>query len=1125
MAVKYTGPTGIDPTQYGIGNGSIYTGKIYNFINGITCFHGLAYKSSAYRDANLLKNPLQFRYLDNKEIMGSQTVIASPGIGQRANIYEDIGRQIVFLDDFGGLSGYTRNEYGHGDESSKLHKSTQNAYDMNRFNENGEAVHDSRSDIGYGLRVDEEGNVIDSATQSSLKPENYQSLPEIYQTKTFTRNNGNDTNTYEFYDEVSTAGFYDKKDTTFGNVEKIGQTAQQGLLEKTNALFRSGKINTLINRFSSIDKGASGQTAESNQLQTAVNSRYGVSRGRNLLKDSPTTPNGYTNPYCRVWTSHKQMSHYKDLIRPMYGDKGPMTIEDIQKTYGEFRRPHEGNRRLSENSVIDERNGMVRYTPYSDDYDGNFIREKNAIKRCMFSIENLAWKDIKATEPVFDMSLIKEEGVNMGNKSQDLFTNKYKIRKYGSRLSKEQTGPNGGRIMWFPPYDLSFSENVNVSWENNEFIGRGEPIYTYKNTERSGTLDFTILIDHPMVIDPWVRENPDDSLTNEEKILRFFAGCGNDCGDGCGNLTLNPVNNEMIIEDVDAYDQKVDTEIIPPVQPEENPVTPYDNEIKLVMPVFFPNGYSAADYTDQPTEVGFRFMLSSMGENGYETCIDLTSKRPGIYFPTDKGRYYHTKYDDTKAYGLNTSALTEALREWSVSGTSGSEITQIITSEVNEKILALVPIDPMLVEQNVISFNEFWEKIHSRDELIKYMANILTKDGDKMVNTYLWDVTAEISGFASEHGDVKNNEGLYTNRAQILKRLMIERGIFEKNSEGIKILPQNTSDNIIDVAKGANFPDRSHFIAKIDRHAVVTFTFNIKRKEQVPTVAGTEEVITRKRYIPLSETKIEDKIKHLISNDRYSDEDSWDNEYKYFNRLKAESPLVFKRITEKFKYFDPAFHSITPEGFNGRLNFLHQCTRQGPTIASSDSNGNVGMGSGNLSFGRPPFCILRIGDFFHTKICINSMSITYDTGGGIQWDMNPEGIGVQPMMAKISLGITFLGGSDIEGPIEKLQNAVTSNYYANTSIYDKNADRASQVGKDGIQENNASVIRKSMENLKEIDFETRTGGGTRLEEAMQEEIRKALTPTTPPLAIKLPTSTATSPEQTAKNKKRKKNEI
>ena len=31
------------------------------------------------------------------------------------------------------------------------------------------------------------------------------------------------------------------------------------------------------------------------------------------------------------------------------------------------------------------------------------------------------------------------------------------------------------------------------------------------------------------------------------------------------------------------------------------------------------------------------------------------------------------------------------------------------------------------------------------------------------------------------------------------------------------------------------------------------------------------------------------------------------------------------------------FHSMTPEGFNSRLTFLHQCTRQGSTLTRSDN--------------------------------------------------------------------------------------------------------------------------------------------------------------------------------------------
>ena len=120
--------------------------------------------------------------------------------------------------------------------------------------------------------------------------------------------------------------------------------------------------------------------------------------------------------------------------------------------------------------------------------------------------------------------------------------------------------------------------------------------------------------------------------------------------------------------------------------------------------------------------------------------------------------------------------------------------------------------------------------------------------------------------------------------------------------------------------------------------------------------------------------------------------------------------------------------------FNARLTFLHQCTRQGATIGNSDMNAKSAY---NLAFGRPPICVLRVGDFYYTKIIINSLQLNYDNP---QWDLNPEGIGVMPMFAKVSINFTFIGGSDLAGPIARLQNAVSFNYYANTGVYDNRAE-------------------------------------------------------------------------------------
>ena len=177
---------------------------------------------------------------------------------------------------------------------------------------------------------------------------------------------------------------------------------------------------------------------------------------------------------------------------------------------------------------------------------------------------------------------------------------------------------------------------------------------------------------------------------------------------------------------------------------------------------------------------------------------------------------------------------------------------------------------------------------------------------------------------------------------------------------------------------------------------------------------------------------VENNKKNTATNNRVADLFEKLNEANYFDIVDKEFPTYFDNISEKIKYFHPGFHSTTPEGLNSRLTFLHQCTRQGKSIGDKNIQ--------NMAFGKPPVCILRIGDFFHTKIVIDSMSINYEGGGGIQWDLNPEGVGVQPMIANISLGIKIIGGQSIKGPINRLQNALSFNYYSNTEFYDIRSD-------------------------------------------------------------------------------------
>ncbi len=48
------------------------------------------------------------------------------------------------------------------------------------------------------------------------------------------------------------------------------------------------------------------------------------------------------------------------------------------------------------------------------------------------------------------------------------------------------------------------------------------------------------------------------------------------------------------------------------------------------------------------------------------------------------------------------------------------------------------------------------------------------------------------------------------------------------------------------------------------------------------------------------------------------------SECDYFDVIKEETPMVYDNLKSKLQFFDPAFHSMTPEGLNSSLTFLQQ---------------------------------------------------------------------------------------------------------------------------------------------------------------------------------------------------------
>ena len=854
---------------------------------------------------------------------------------------------------------------------------------------------------------------------------------------------------------------------------------KKDIIYYTNKRFQDGSYNTLISRFHGDEYESKTESRANRDITQSAISKFGVSHGRNLLKktafDGDNDVNGYDNPYCRTWTYHHQYSTLKDVIRPF--DEENLGI-NLENTGVYAFRTTEGLKKLKDYGVKTS-NGLVRFSPTKDD--------KSSIKRCMFSIENLAWKGEK-----------------------DFF-----------KGHEDQKGPLGGRIMWFPPYNLTFSESAQVNWNPSNFIGRGESIYTYTNTERSGSLSFKILIDHPSIINQWRGEikggdgigDVDDVKSNEQQLLRFFAGCE------LLNVQKPETQNEPKVKTIEVKVKDVET---PPTTTDE-----------LVFYVFYPNNYSGVDDDANGVVKPMEYLINGIGANkyfhntkigteirdygttligetfpGYELSkstdgissgssgytSDITSSTTLVddfayqYVKSNKnGKPNYWGYRCDKAYENQVLHSYDGyrrknyydLKSYRLNSAAGyTMIPQVHTNdkETLEKgrLFSFADVFCAIQQEgkNVLTENEDYT-----ENEVNIIRNILgiNKEGYKILSI-------NVKGFASSHGYHSSNDTLGINRARSVlnwlnkcypEKFKKEMFQYEVNEIGSKLSNYDSNSflakvwrcsrvsikiqkeeiinksEIIDNEEGKHnitYKDNKTFGKIVESRGVVN-ALNIKEMDKLKNIKINGEYLTNvqkeatvnqmeyNNAIADSKAMIAKKEGNTI-NISNNGKLGYRNEYEFFETLKSEEPFLHSKIVEKLKYFDPAFHSITPEGFQSRLSFLHQCTRQGNTNSASDIN-NINRNANNLAFGRPPICILRIGDFFNTKIIIDNLQINYDE---TTWDLNDEGIGVMPMMANITISFKFLGGSDLSGPINRLQNALSFNYYANTSVYDSRAE-------------------------------------------------------------------------------------
>lgn len=930
----------------------------------------------------------------------------------------------------------------------------------------------SYADFGLEMKMNEKGGVM-STSSSTANYSPFYNRGRIY------------SNVENLYHDDLGIGTFTNKTITGDDPRSI--------LYKTKELFRQRRIKTLISGFGTHADFGSDSTGYNGEVDDP---RFGESRGRNLLTLEAERNggfyniNGYNNPYCRVWTHHYQYSKLADLMRPFDGETtssfhkwDKFSLDDANEEHQEAMNKvaywgWKYNNEGWKNSVLDQENGLVNIAPKYVNGGGTNIHTKD----CMFSIENLAWKD-------------------------------YDPYMFEKSLSWEQRGPMGGRIMWFPPYDISFSENVSAKWNQNDFIGRGEAVYSYANTVRSGTLSFLMVIDHPSVVDYALwgdSSNNGDDDVHDTDLLRFFAGCDDTVVLNAARPT--PLTDEYLenIEPVPEYEEKTKN-------PNNSPAQNVSEEFNFK--VYFPNNYtgvwdlnyygvSPIDYLLHGEGSNFKMngdgvknignLESNLGSevfnldkrNGYEMGDTGISEGSQNYFYTDnvlykfsqnlKGNYENGKQcyyredgcrkrPGAGSYTINEKSVsgdgnantcyefdmvndkmkyfdnlknTPLSNTWGQAFTNASDYRDTKSTKLNrcgdDNFMPFFSVGCVLTGENDVLESELSGNVVSEGikEKIKKFKELYD---NKFFEGYKVRIT--VSGCASKDGHakdskVRNNRNIYLAyaRAYVIRKWLEDNYI---KPDGDRIVYNENNCEYLEQDSDNKTGDVNSEGSKKTRYASVKIELFPEKETQEPTEQATTETIKEIKDYDFVSVGKDTRAVNRTDTEKVN-KVRYDQEYHFFKKLKRENPIVFDRLVDKLKYFDPAFHSMTPEGFNARLTFLHQCTRQGDTTTASDTNASS---ANNLAFGRPPFCVLRLGDFYRQMIVINSVQIDYSVSDGITWDLNQEGAGVQPLLCRVTLAFNFIGGGDMAGPVRRLQNAMSFNYYANASLYDNRADR------------------------------------------------------------------------------------
>ena len=534
----------------------------------------------------------------------------------------------------------------------------------------------------------------------------------------------------------------------------------------------------------------------------------------------------------------------------------------------------------SEDSVLRD-SVFAKIHPVKSDFENNIYKRNTHF---MFSIENLA------------------------------------IDAQAEGLPYAQRGPKGGKIMWFPPYGLDISENVQISNESEKLLGRIEPIYIYNGVTRTAQITFILLIDYP----------PNVNEYEKWDLADYFAGC-------------NPKTKKS---------QPLEEPKQPPLPPEPKPEIP-------------------ANQSDKLDEVKYYFENDvDVYESDYEITSTTTNTRN--LFGLNK------EYIDKENYFKNFLSLKNITDiEIRVKGYA----SKLFTGDYNLKLSLRRAFS---IAKRIIPNNLVFDKLPNSLEDFKKSDLYLNSSSKSKINGTITYKT-------------NNNDN---------KAKLVLEGFGEYAN------PANESNND-DVLR----PKVNGKIQKENRYVTINVSYRVNEPE---TISSTKNVTNNGQTIVTNNSNKE-KVDPLTEGKNP------------FNKTMSSDYKNTKGF-DGIDYYKPTFHSQTPFNFWERYTFLQQCSRPGRTIGD---NTNMPV---NSIFGKQPSFILRIGDFWHSRVVINSIQFKFGNDG-TTWDLNPEGMGVQPNICTVTLDVALLGGMSMKHAIDRIQTAVDQNFAANSTytskIYEK----------------------------------------------------------------------------------------